>query len=260
MTPDPRAIAETYRWHRGLGHSTRQLDNVHFVIDRQHPNVWDANHADDVSAKTECEIAAVFEALDVHLAHSDWRVIHTDQFTPEPFVARLVPEGFEEQPAVIQMALQGRVRARPATNLRLVETEDDWSVLADLVARDHDEGLRTGGRSMSSDVTDGIVAGYRAKAPSCRFFLATSNEDAVAYGSYAAGASGAGIIEDLFTAPQHRGHGIASGMIAAFADWLKAEGCSIVFLGALVGERARHLYAKLGFRPVMLARTWVRQA
>lgn len=260
MTPDPRAIAETYRWHRGLGHDTRQLDSARIVFDRQHPNVWDANHADTVSATTVREIAAVLEALDVYLAHSDWRVVHTDLFTPEPFVARLALEGFEEQPAVIQMALQGRVRAQPATNLRLVETEDDWSVLADLVARDHDEGLRTGGRSITSDVTDGIVAGYRAKVPSCRFFLATSDDDAVAYGSFAAGASGAGIIEDLFTLPQHRGHGIASGMIAAFADWLQAEGSSIVFLGALVGERARHLYAKLGFRPVMLTRTWVRQA
>lgn len=257
---DPRAIAETYRWHRGLGHSTRHLDNARIVVDRQHPNVWDANHADTVSAKTEREIAALFEALDVHLAHSDWRVVHTDLFTPEPFVARLALKGFEEQPAVIQMALQGRVRARPATNLRPVETEDEWSILADLVARDHGEGLRTGGGSISSDVTEGIVAGYRAKAPFCRFFLATFDDDAVAYGSCAAGASGAGIIEDLFTLPPHRGHGIASGMIAAFADWLQAEGSSIVFLGALVGERARHLYAKLGFRPVMLARTWVRQA
>lgn len=255
-----RAIAATYRWHRGLGHSTRELDNARIVVDRQHPNVWDANHADTVSAKTDREIAAVLEALDDHLAHSDWRVVHTDLFTPEPFVARLALEGYVEQPAVIQMALQGRVRARPATNLRPVETEDDWSILANLVARDHDEGLRTGGGGISPDVTAGIVAGYCAKAPFCRFFLATSDDEAIGYGSFAAGASGAGIIEDLFTLPAQRGRGIASGMIAAFADRLQAEGSSIVFLGALVSERARHLYAKLGFQPVMLARTWVRRA
>jgi GNAT superfamily N-acetyltransferase len=108
-------------------------------------------------------------------------------------------------------------------------------------------------------VTDGIVASYQAKSPIGRFYLVTLGGKAVAYGSLAAGPHGAGIIEDLFTLPSHRGRGIASGMIAAFTRLLQDEGCGTVFLGALVGERARHLYAKLGFRPVLLTRTWVKQ-
>ena len=256
---DLRAIAETYRWHRGLGHRTRDLGYARIVADPLHPNVWDANHADGITGETEEEIGVVLEQLDIELAHSDWRVIRTDPFTPEPFVARLALDGFEERPAVIQMALRGRVRAEAATNLHPVEGVCDWSILARLVADDHGEGLRTGGAAISRDVTDGIVAGYRAKAPACRFYLARVDGEPVAYGSFAAGPIGAGIIEDVFTLPSHRGRGIASAMIAAFAERLRDQGCSTVFLGALAGERARHLYAKLGFRPVMLTRTWVKK-
>lgn len=255
---DFRAIAETYRWHRGLGHSTRDLGHARIVVDPLHPNVWDANHADGISAETEDAIGAILDQLDVHLAHSDWRVVHTDPFTPEPFVARLALEGFEERPAVIQMALGGRVRADAATNLHPVESDDDWSMLARLVKHDHGEGLSTGG-AIPREVTDGIIAGYRAKSPACQFYLARINGETVAYGSLAAGPSGAGIIEDLFTLASSRGRGIASGMIAAFAERLRDQGFATVFLGAIVGQCPRLLYAKLGFQPVMLTRTWVRR-
>lgn len=256
---DLRAIAETYRWHRGLGHDARNLSHARIVVDQLHPNVWDANHADGISAETEREIGAVLEALDVHLVHSDWRVIHTDPFTPEPFIARIAHDGFEERPAIIQMALSSRVHAAAATDLRLVESDDDWSTLAELVMQDHGEGLRTGGATISREVTDGIVAGYRAKSSACRFYIATLDGGPVGYGSFAAGPSGAGIIEDLFTLPSHRGRGVASGTIASFADRLRGMGCYTIFLGAIVGEQARHLYAKLGFQPVMLTRTWVKR-
>src|SRR3546814_4441455 len=59
--------------------------------------------------------------------------------------------------------------------------------------------------------------------------------------------------------PAYRQRGIASALIAHFSGQLVAQGCDFIFLGALVGEQARHLYAKLGFRPVMLTRCWVRQ-
>lgn len=256
---DLHAIIDTYRWHRGLGHGVLSLPNARIIVDASHPNVWDANHADAVSAATEAEIEDVFSALRKHLAHSDWRVVHTDPFTPDAFVARLALDGFDEQPAVIQMALRERVPVGAELELRHVTSDDDWKTLSALVVHDHGEGARTGGITFSRAVSDGIVAGYRLKAPACRFFLAIVDGLAVAYSAYAAGPSGAGIIEDLYTLPSHRGRGIASAMIYSFSDRLHDEECSVVFLGALVRERARHLYAKLGFRPVMLTRTWVRR-
>ncbi len=52
-----------------------------------------------------------------HLGHSPWGVIHTD-----PFTARLALDGFKEQPAVIQMRLEGQVRARSITDLNRSKT------------------------------------------------------------------------------------------------------------------------------------------
>lgn len=255
---DPRAIAETCRWHRALGRVVIHTGQARLVIDRAHPNVWDANCADTVTGATEGAIAGVLAAMDRYLGHGDWRVVHSDPFTPEPFMARLALDGFVEQPATIQMALCGDVPAEPADDLHPVDDEDDWRALAELVARDHDEGRRTDGLKLSRAVTDGIVAGYRAKAPGFRFHLARVGGAAVAYGGMGIGPGRTGIIDDLFTLPSHRGRGIASGIIAAFARRMREEGCATVFLGALVGERARLLYAGLNFRPVMLTRRWVR--
>jgi GNAT superfamily N-acetyltransferase len=67
------------------------------------------------------------------------------------------------------------------------------------------------------------------------------------------------MIEDLFTLQASRRRGIATAMIAAFTDRLRAGRCHTIFLGALATERPKHLYARLGFHPVTLARAWVRK-
>jgi GNAT superfamily N-acetyltransferase len=104
-----------------------------------------------------------------------------------------------------------------------------------------------------------LVAGYRAKSDAYHFHLAMLNGVPVAYGAHAAAPNGAGMIEDLFTLQSARHKGIASAMIAAFADRLRTAGCHTIFLGALATEQPKRLYARLGFHPVMLARTWVRK-
>jgi GNAT superfamily N-acetyltransferase len=256
---DHSAILDTYRWHRALGQKVSQLDWARIVADPAHPNVWDTNHADCITASTRAQIDAVLESLEDHLGHSDWRAVHTDPQTPEPFLARLAFDGFQEQDAIIQMALKGRVRAEPAKNLQLVSTDGGWTEFRELVGYDHGEGLRLGNAVQSNELTDGIVAGYKSRTPACQFYLAYVDKQPVGYGSCALGPSGAAIIEDLFTLPKFRGRGIASGMIAAFAEQLIDDGCTTIFLGALVGQSARFLYSKLGFEPVMLTRTWVQK-
>jgi hypothetical protein len=50
-----------------------------------------------------------------------------------------------------------------------------------------------------------------------------------------------------------------SGFIADAARRLRAQGCDAVFLDAHAHDTPKHLYARLGFAPVALTRTWVRQ-
>jgi GNAT superfamily N-acetyltransferase len=261
MTTDlARVIAEAYRWQRRLGLDPIEAPGCHIVADPAHPNVWDANHADEITAQTRAEIDAVFAAMDRHLGHTPWRVVHTDGFTSEAFLARLLLDGFEERPVTIQMALDGEITDRGATvDLRAVVDDADWQTLLELVLLDHAEGRRTSGVEVSPEVSAGLVAGYRAKSPDCQFHLVMQDGSPVAYGALAAAPNGAAIIEDLFTLPSARRQGLATGMIAAYVDRLRGAGCHTVFLGALASEQPKHLYARLGFRPVSLARAWVRE-
>nr|RNJ65848.1 MAG: GNAT family N-acetyltransferase [Leptolyngbya sp. IPPAS B-1204] len=256
---EARKIVDAYRWQRELGNDVIQTPHGRIVKNATMPDVWDANHASAVTAEHPDDIGAFLGSMERHLPHTSWRVIHTDPFTPEPFVARLALDGYAEQPATIQMVLSRKLRAAYSGDIAPIETEADWQSLAALVRRDHEEGARTSGNTLPPSVTDGIIAGYRAKSGPCRFHLARIDGEPAAYGALVAAPSGAGMIEDLFTLPTYRRRGIASAMIAQFSTALEEQGCTSIFLGALVNEQARHLYAKLGFRPEMLTRCWVRR-
>lgn len=261
MTADlAQMIAQAYRWQRRLGNAQIEESACHLVIDPAHPNVWDSNHADEVTAQTDAEIDAVFAAMDRHLNHTPWRVIHTDCFTPDAFLARLALDDFEERFVTIQMVLQGDLANRDTSIELLPVTKDaDWQMLLQLVLADHAEGRRTGNTHLPPEVSAGIVAGYRAKSGTYHFHLAVQNGVPVAYGAYAAAPNGVGMIEDLFTLQSARRRGIASAIIAAFTERLRADRCQTIFLGALATEQPKRLYARLGFKPLMLARTWVRR-
>lgn len=256
---DAKQIVEAYHWQRALGHEVIQTPYGSIIADRTQPDVWDANHVSAVTAEGPDEIDDLLTDMDQYLSHTRWRVVHTDPYTPDTFIARLALDGYVEQPPTIQMILERRLLPAHEAEIAPVETETDWQALAALVRHDHEEGARTGGMILLPDVTTGIIASYRAKNGSYRFHLARIDGEPVAYGALAAAPSGAGIIEDLFTLPAYRQRGIASAMIARFAAALNERGCTGVFIGAVVGEQARHLYAKLGFRPVMVTRCWVRR-
>jgi GNAT superfamily N-acetyltransferase len=199
--------------------------------------------------------------MDRHLAHSEWRVVHTDAFTPDAFLARLALEGYAERPLTIQMALEGEVTDRGAAiELHAVATDADWDDLLQLAIADHTEGRRTGDLELSHAVSAGLVAGYRAKSHAFPYFLVIKDGAPVAYGAFGVAPNGVGMIEDLFTLPAFRRQGIATGVIVTFVDRMRQRDCRTLFLGALAEEAPKDLYARLGFQPVGLARAWVRAA
>ena len=260
MTIDlARTIAEAYRWQRRLGAALIEERYCYIVSSPACPEVWDLNHADKVTAASEPEIEAVFAAMDACLAHTPWRVVHADCFTPDAFLARLALEGFDERPPTIQMALKGELTDRGAgVELHAVQTESDWQALLSLLVANHAEGKTSGNLDLPAAFSASMLSGFRAKGPQYKFYLAMLDGAPAAYGACAKAPNGAGMIEDLFTLPAARRRGIATGMIAAFADRLRASGCHPVFLGALANDEPKRLYARLGFRPITLARAWVR--
>ena len=257
---DPlRRLAEAYRWQRRLGHDAVELPYCGIVAEPALLDLWDANHADNVTAESDAEIDAVLATMDAHLGHSDWRVVHTDPLTPERFLARLAYEGFAERPVVIQMTCD-RLKPTGGASVLIVEVREqrEWDVLAELVAADVLEGKRTGGLDLDLDFVRGMIQNYRLKTPAYRFNLAVRDGQALAYGAMAIAPNRMGMIEDLFTLPSARRQGIASALIAHFDRELRAAGCHQVFLGAVAEEEAKTLYYNLGFRPAMLTRCWVK--
>jgi GNAT superfamily N-acetyltransferase len=258
--PLARRIAAAYRWHRRLGATVFETPHCGIVADPSKPQVWDCNHADAVTARDATECDAVFAAMERHLGHSQWRVVHTDGQTPDAFLARLAYADFQERPVTIQMALQGEVaRAGAPLDLRPVESEADWADLKTLVVANHREGKTTAGLEIEEEISAAMVVNYRAKAPDCRFHLAFADRQPVAYGAVAVAPGGVGMVEDVFTLPERRGRGVASAMIAAFVEEARRRGCDTVFIGALADEAAKRLYGRLGFAPVALARSWVKE-
>jgi GNAT superfamily N-acetyltransferase len=255
-----RLLAETYRWQRRLGNQVIATPHCSIVANPAHPEVWEANHAEEVTAKTEAKINAVLAAMDRYLAHTPWRIAHTDCFIPDAFLARLALDDFDERFVVIQMALRGGLADCGASvTLRPVVNSADWDELLRLVMANHAERRHVDGLDLPPAFSAAIVDIYRAKSDAYHFHLAIKDRVPVAYGGRAAAPNGAGMIEDLFTLPSARRQGIITNMIAAFANQLRADGCHTIFLGALANDRPKRLYARLGFHPVTLARTWVRK-
>src|SRR3546814_12417986 len=99
VTMELRRLIEAYRWQRGLGHDIIATPYGRIVTNLAHPTVWDANHADAVTAEQPEEIAALLACMDDHLAHTPWRVAHTDPLPPEAFPAPLPPHGSSHTPS-----------------------------------------------------------------------------------------------------------------------------------------------------------------
>ena len=56
-------LAETYQWQRRLGNQVIATHHCSIVANPQHPEVWEANHADGVTAKTEADGCGVLSKL-----------------------------------------------------------------------------------------------------------------------------------------------------------------------------------------------------
>ena len=250
-------VCSAYAWQRALGHATAQEPTCRIVWDRDHPDVWDANHISDVRAQTAAEIETVLRRADEALAHCRHRLFVVDPLTPPAFVARLALDDYRELPSTIQLVLDGNLRATPRDlDIRPVATDTDWDGLHALVRRDHAEGARTHG-PLPDEVTRGVVASYRKKVPAYQFFLARENGVDCAYGAGVLCENGVGMIEDLFTLPSFRGRGIATTIIARAIAHVRGQGAAEILIGALATDAPKRLYASLGFAPVCVTREYI---
>jgi hypothetical protein len=169
--PDPlaaglrAAIAEAYPWLRALGNRTIESPHGRFVVDRELPDVWVANHLQHPRAGTAAEVDGLLFMMDEVFAHCSHRMVMTNGFTPDGIVARLLADGFRELDATIQMALVGELAevAGPPLDFVPVEDEPTWAELYRLMRADHDEGRRTHDMIVPDEVTRSMIIALRRK-------------------------------------------------------------------------------------------------
>jgi GNAT superfamily N-acetyltransferase len=256
-TTDAIRVATARRWFRLLGHEAVRVPGGTLVITPEHPGTWDANFllADEDAASSD-----VLATLDMHVPRGGQQVVQVDALTSGAVEAALALAGFQQQVHTIEMLSRGPIavaRPLPAITLRAVTEADDWRIFEVLVRADHDEGGRTG--SIDEAVGEGLLANMRGRSPPATYHLIGFEGAVTGYDLTVACPGGLGPIEELFTLPKWRGRGVMSAFIAAAAERLRAEGCDAIFLDAHAHDTPKHLYARLGFAPIALNRTWVRQ-
>ncbi|WP_298669289.1 GNAT family N-acetyltransferase [uncultured Sphingomonas sp.] len=251
-------VATARRWFRRLGHSAiAAAPGITVIAAPEHPDTWDANFATaDLGAKP----AALFDALDRHLAHSPWRVVITDALTDPAIAAALALAGHVAQPPVIEFIAHDPLASpHPLPPIAPTRVSDaaGWNAFAVLVDADHREGKRTG--TIDPAVGAGLLDGMRRRSPPADYWLIASGAGGppIGYGLTLACPNGLGLIEHLFVLPDHRGRGVMSAFILWAERHLRAAGCDALFIDAHAGAPPAWLYASLGFAPVSLTRNWV---
>jgi len=260
---DPSRLTDTYTAYYALGHEV--LDHPHCRAIRRDdaPQIYDANHLQRVRASTADEIDATLAFLERALGDRRHRQVIADPGTPESFVARLALAGFEPEPT-LQLLLDGPVRGRPprALAVRLTETDDDWASLARLLRLDHEETCARRGRPVYDlAVTDQMALCMRSRAPAARHWLARDDEEAsgdVAFFASWPGEGGVGMVEDLYTLPDHRGRGIARALVHHAVSDARKRGADQVLIGADPSDWPKSFYAELGFRPACVTWGWLK--
>lgn len=256
-----RALAEAQDWCEALGHASAEGSHCRLVTDPAHPALWSGNHASAVRAATAHEIEVTLEDIEAAFTHSPYRVVDADPFTSPTFLARLALDGWQEQPAVILMAVQAPLApvAAPAPGFDPIRTDADWAELRSLHKLDLAEGARTGA-AHPAEIAEGLYQAMRRKAAAGRIFLARHGGRASAYAMAVPAPAGFGLVDDLFTAPDFRRRGVGSALLAHCVAWLRQQGCGTAFLTARASDRPKALYARMGFKPEMLVRRWVKTA
>lgn len=272
MTSPDSLTARATRTEAGyyeLGNQVEEGPTARFVSNPATLNIWDNNCATRIRAATPAEVDDLMAEMGRRYRDSDRLVFKLDGLTPPAVEARMVLEGYEVDlmvhlvlPAdeeVRDISSAGRT-GRPEIEVRRVTDESDWAGLARLVRADHVEAAAKEGREVwSQDVTDQMVIRKRQRADQLPFFLARIDGVDVGHGCAWSGTAeeGIGMVEDLFTDPDHRHMGVATALIAHGVAYARAGGAGAVMIGAAAEDTPRFMYSAMGFRPTFTSRTYL---
>jgi GNAT superfamily N-acetyltransferase len=255
MTDLSRRAIAVFQAHQALGNEQFQADGATFVRNRDIPGVWDANHVTQVTASTPDAIERLLARVEREYAGFAHRRFDLDFATPPQFAARLVLEGYQRSDALV-MLLEGDLAgsAKPY-DIRPVTDEGDWQTYAGLYDVDWRGYREKIPGPFDEETARQMVLSRRSKWPSAPLWLACVDGTAQAYCTSWLGPGDMGLVEDLFTLPDFRHHGLATALVHHCVAEARREGAGPVVIVADATDTPKHMYAAMGFRPVAVLST-----
>ena len=140
-------------------------------------------------------------------------------------------------------------------------TDDDWRLYHEL---DKLWWLESGTSDdafgpYDSDLHEEMTLSLRVKSPPMhRWFACVDGAPRAFFASWP-GENGVGMVEDLFCHPEYRNRGLATALIALAVNDARERGAGPVIINSDTRDTPKHIYARMGFRPIYVSRTYVKK-
>jgi GNAT superfamily N-acetyltransferase len=241
-----------------LGHETFQADGATFVRDRDVPDIWDANHVTSVTADSDEAIDRLLARVEREFAGFGHRRFDLDFTTPPAFEARLALTACRTREFLV-MLREGDLPGRGATaDIRECDGAAAWAAFETLTLDNWRESSERQGLTGGDGVGERLARVHRRRSPPARYWLAWA--DGAPHGFVASweGVDGMGQVEDLFVHPSARGRGLARALIGHGVAACRQRGAGPIVIVADVHDTPKDAYARMGFRPVAVMRSYLR--
>ena len=242
-----------------LGHERVPAAEATLVRNRDLLDIWDANHAQRITAAAPATIDRLLARTNEVYAGSSHRRFDCDFTTPPAFESRLVRDGFHRRDFLV-MLLEGEPHGRAGTaDIRPCADDAAWAGFTALKVADWRELAGRLALPGHDEVGENLARAGRLRAPAVRYWLAYDGGAPCGFLSSWEGIDGVGQVEDLYVRPSSRGRGIAAALLHHGIADARRHGAKTVVIVADADDTPKAAYARMGWAPVAIKREYVRR-
>jgi GNAT superfamily N-acetyltransferase len=186
-----------------------------------------------------------------------FRRVLVDADTPPAAEAHLVLHGWRLDVQLHLVLPPDAAVEPPASAVRPVVDDAAWAEVRRLFRIDHlEEDARHGRPARPDAATAAAVALRHSLGPGVEYLLAERGGEVAGCVATWPGEDEIGVVEDVFVHPGHRHRGVATELLRHAVTRARQRGASCVAIGAEADDTPKNLYARFGFRPVAVARSY----
>ena len=242
-----------------LGHERVPAADATLVRNRDLLDIWDANHAQHITAAIPPAIDRLLARTNEVYAGSSHRRFDCDFTTPPAFESRLNLDGFHRRDFLV-MLLEGEPQGRAATaDIRPCADDGAWAGFTALKVADWRELAGRLALPADDEVGENLARAGRRRAPAVRYWLAFDGGEPCGFLCSWEGVDGVGQVEDLYVRPSSRGRGIAAALLHHGIVDCRRHGAQAVVIVADADDTPKAAYARMGWAPVAIKREYVRR-